>query len=184
MNLEIQVHQAVAQGNVARVRELAALGADVNWQGPGGGPMHMAAMLGKVEVIRALVEVGADKETRDANGARPLHIATINCQEEVVKLLIQLGVDKHAQTADGATAHALSLEFRLPEMARVLEAAGAESTAATAGACAACGSSSSSPDAAFKKCSRCKAVRYCSVLCQRMHWPVHKASCSEGGGGL
>jgi hypothetical protein len=29
------------------------------------------------------------------------------------------------------------------------------------------------------RCSRCKTVSYCGSLCQRMHWPAHKASCAE-----
>ena len=29
----------------------------------------------------------------------------------------------------------------------------------------------------FKKCSRCKGPRYCSVACQRKDWGVHKRDC-------
>ncbi|GMH11773.1 hypothetical protein Nepgr_013614 [Nepenthes gracilis] len=48
--------------------------------------------------------------------------------------------------------------------------------------CAVCGKSGS------KKCSRCKAVRYCSQTCQVQHWQSeHKRKCQEfelsGGGG-
>jgi hypothetical protein len=50
--------------------------------------------------------------------------------------------------------------------------------ASQAGACAACGSSSGASDAPLKTCSRCQSVKYCSALCQRTHWPAHKASCA------
>jgi ankyrin repeat protein len=30
---------------------------------------------------------------------------------------------------------------------------------------------------ACKLCSSCHSVRYCSIACQRSHWPTHKASC-------
>lgn len=29
-----------------------------------------------------------------------------------------------------------------------------------------------------RKCSRCKIAKYCSVKCQRSHWPRHKMNCS------
>jgi hypothetical protein len=31
----------------------------------------------------------------------------------------------------------------------------------------------------FKKCSQCKAVHYCSVGCQKQHWPKHKVECAK-----
>ena len=29
----------------------------------------------------------------------------------------------------------------------------------------------------LKTCNRCKRLRYCSVACQRAHWPAHKPEC-------
>ena len=74
------------------------------------------------------------------------------------------------------------------------EHAGGASVEETAGgganACAACGGDSS-PGSALQRCSRCHSVRYCSVGCQRTHWPAHKASCAaaaaagaSGSGGV
>ena len=31
----------------------------------------------------------------------------------------------------------------------------------------------------LKTCNRCKRMRYCSVECQRAHWPVHMPDCSK-----
>ena len=39
---------------------------------------------------------------------------------------------------------------------------------------------------AIKKCSKCKAVQYCDLECQRLHWFMHKKECarpSTGGNG-
>jgi hypothetical protein len=33
--------------------------------------------------------------------------------------------------------------------------------------------------AALKRCSACKATRYCSAACQQRHWPEHRAGCRE-----
>lgn len=34
----------------------------------------------------------------------------------------------------------------------------------------------------FKYCGRCNATYYCSPLCQRQDWPVHKKCCVQKGG--
>ncbi|KAH6912043.1 hypothetical protein BKA70DRAFT_1266388 [Coprinopsis sp. MPI-PUGE-AT-0042] len=33
--------------------------------------------------------------------------------------------------------------------------------------------------AQFKRCSACRLVSYCSVSCQKAHWPKHKAACKQ-----
>jgi sulfatase maturation enzyme AslB (radical SAM superfamily) len=33
--------------------------------------------------------------------------------------------------------------------------------------------------ATLKRCTECKAVRYCSKGCQRNHWPSHKSLCAR-----
>lgn len=30
---------------------------------------------------------------------------------------------------------------------------------------------------ATKRCSRCKTAKYCSIECQKAHWPIHRYSC-------
>ncbi|XP_068205700.1 ankyrin repeat and MYND domain-containing protein 2-like [Palaemon carinicauda] len=41
--------------------------------------------------------------------------------------------------------------------------------------CMACGDESKN----IKKCSRCKTVRYCTTLCQKLHWGIHKKFCEK-----
>ncbi len=50
------------------------------------------------------------------------------------------------------------------------------------GNCAACGRLRRADEAAFKKCSRCKATPYCSRACQAAHWKTHKLSCAAAPG--
>lgn len=46
-------------------------------------------------------------------------------------------------------------------------------------ACAACGGRPPGPDTKLQACSRCRAVVYCGVGCQKAHWPVHKGQCKQ-----
>lgn len=50
----------------------------------------------------------------------------------------------------------------------------AQASTASGNACAHC----SKPDAK-KRCSACKSVVYCSVVCQRAAWPTHKRVCKK-----
>ena len=33
----------------------------------------------------------------------------------------------------------------------------------------------------LKRCERCRRVKYCSVICQRAHWPLHHVYCTHDG---
>ena len=41
-------------------------------------PLHIAALNGHADVVRALVEAGADKNAADHHGALALHMAALN----------------------------------------------------------------------------------------------------------
>jgi ankyrin repeat protein len=180
----MELMHAARDGNLARVRELVGRGADVNDAAAGTTPLIAALAAGKLDVVKALLALGADKEEQIPNGGRPLHLAAFTGRLEMVKVLVKAGCELEPPTTDAqaATPHTLSLQGGHVHVAQFLEAAvRSRSTGGepvdTEGTCAACGSSSPA-DAQFKKCSRCRAVRYCSKDCQRTHWPVHKATCT------
>jgi hypothetical protein len=153
----------------------------------GGTPLHCAAQQGHVNVVRALVHGGANKEAKGFDGETPLHWAVDNRQVEAVKVLAQLGADIAARSNAGITPLQICIRhghLMVAQLLRELERTARTQQAATAfpaGACAACGSIPTTGDP-LKTCGRCKAVQYCSALCQRTHWPVHKASCAAGTG--
>jgi ankyrin repeat protein len=62
----------------------------------GGLPLHFAARSGWVDVCRALIEYGADLNTRDEEGWTALHKAARNGHVETVALLIEHGAELEA----------------------------------------------------------------------------------------
>ena len=57
----------------------------------------LAAENGEIEVLRNLVEAGADTNAQDANGRTAVMIATYNNDIEAVKLLVEAGADVNIQ---------------------------------------------------------------------------------------
>ena len=57
-----------------------------------------------MEVVRLLLEAGADKDAATTHGVTALLYATHNGHLEVVRLLLEAGADTEAATIDGATA--------------------------------------------------------------------------------
>ena len=58
---------------------------------------------GHLDVVRHLVEVGADKDQAQNQGATPLFIAAENGHLDVVRHLVDVGADKDKARDDGAT---------------------------------------------------------------------------------
>jgi hypothetical protein len=98
-DMAVYLHEAALSGDVADVRRLVAAGADLEEQYDVDGwrPLHVAAAMGMLEVVTVLVELGADKEAKEANGWRPLHMAAGNGHVETMTVLVQLGANKEAK---------------------------------------------------------------------------------------
>ena len=45
--------------------------------------------------------------------------------------------------------------------------------------CCACCGKAEVDEINLRKCNACKSVRYCSVKCQKGHWPQHKKACKK-----
>jgi ankyrin repeat protein len=79
-------------GDVARL--LLEHGADVDAQisdGSGQTPLHVTMQFNNVEVVRVLLEYGANVGAEDSQGRTPFQIASANRYDEIMKLLSEHG---------------------------------------------------------------------------------------------
>jgi ankyrin repeat protein len=67
---------------------------DALWRG--AAPLHIAAQIGHVSVVQALITVGADIDVRDGDGGRtPFFMAAYYGHPEIVAVLSAAGADVH-----------------------------------------------------------------------------------------
>ncbi|XP_037461978.1 putative ankyrin repeat protein RF_0381 [Triticum dicoccoides] len=91
----------------------------------GETPMFYAALAGKVQVMRYLLDRGADPAVRDDNGSTPLHYAAEEGHCEAVRLLLSKGVPVDPVDHRGAPLHLAVAKDRV-EVVKVLLEHGAD----------------------------------------------------------
>ena len=90
---------------------------------------NLAAKHGHLEVVRLLIEKGADATAEDKDKKTPLHFAAANGHLEVVRLLIEKGADATAEDEDKKTPMHLAAFNGHVEVVRLLIEKGADATA-------------------------------------------------------
>ncbi len=63
--------------------------------------LHRAIESGEIDLVKLLVEEGANLSEKDGLGNAPLHIAVIESRKEIASLL--LGADVNSKNNDGKT---------------------------------------------------------------------------------
>lgn len=102
-------------------------GGDVNavaTNGSGYNALTGAATSGHAEIVKWLLENGAEPNYRYANGYSPLLAAAANGHLEIVKTLLAHGADLHAKSDDGKTALSYAEERGHKEVADYLSRQG------------------------------------------------------------
>ena len=93
---------AIDQGPLALVAALLELGAEADFDGAGGFPALFAAIdrpaPDRHEVLRMLMDAGADVEHRGVNDWTPLHFAANRDDAEAMRILLARGADPRART--------------------------------------------------------------------------------------
>jgi len=90
------IHEAAGIGDVEKVRQFLAADASLidHEDITGGMPLHWAAVNGKLEVVRMLIEAGANVNARDNGGETPLANACRRQDQETIELLLEHGAEQ------------------------------------------------------------------------------------------
>jgi uncharacterized protein len=120
--------QAVQKDDIAAVRKFIADGVDVSeLDANRDAPLVMASYLGRTEIVKLLLEAGADVKAVDPSmQATALHAAAYAGRTDAARLLIQHGIDIDKQgPKNGYTALHDAIWGNHPDTAQVLIEAGA-----------------------------------------------------------
>lgn len=120
------LHLAAAFGGADAVRALIDLGADPNQRSRNAldnTPLHACVAIShSPEIVRMLLDAGADIDAAQHGGFTALHSAAFNGSTEVVRLLLERGANRELQTDDAQTAADLAREKGHREIAALLAA--------------------------------------------------------------
>ncbi|KXZ51175.1 hypothetical protein GPECTOR_13g662 [Gonium pectorale] len=86
----------------------------------GKTPLHIAAINGRVEVVGALLEAGANMEAADKNGATPLYEASVKGDVDVVRRLLKAGANMEAANKERLTPLRVATKLGHVEVVREL----------------------------------------------------------------
>lgn len=101
---EVLIHYAIGLAPPQMIASLIELGADVNYIANDGFPAlvnaihHTDPAEERREVVRVLIDAGADLERVGINGYRPIHCAAMTEDAQLVRMLLDAGADPHSRT--------------------------------------------------------------------------------------
>ncbi len=102
---DTDIHTAVVTGNKEALLQHIKAGSDINEKDPFGGssPLISAAVFGKTEEAKILIDAGADLNFQNNDGSTALHSAAFFCRPEIVRMLLDKNADKNVKNKFGAT---------------------------------------------------------------------------------
>jgi uncharacterized protein len=103
---DVDIHTAVISDNLEAVKQHIAAGSDLNVKDPFGGssPLISAAVFGKTEAAKLLIDAGVDINFQNNDGSTALLTSAFFCRPEIVKMLLDKKADKTIKNKYGTTA--------------------------------------------------------------------------------
>uniref|UniRef100_A0A131XKV7 Putative myotrophin n=1 Tax=Hyalomma excavatum TaxID=257692 RepID=A0A131XKV7_9ACAR len=93
---------SLKNGDLDQVKDcVEQKGLDVNASIDGRPPLHYAADYGQADVLRYLIDKGADVNAKDKYGISPLLAAIWEGHTACVKLMVEKGASKDGRTPEG-----------------------------------------------------------------------------------
>jgi ankyrin repeat protein/L-ascorbate metabolism protein UlaG (beta-lactamase superfamily) len=124
-----EIHLAAAGGDLAKVKSLLtddpSLITSEDQNGTRDLPLHSAATTGQLEVLRFLVESGAEVDAGDSDRSTALHVAAVRGHPACVEYLIGQGADLAFQDSNGAWSMSFAVSGGNVEVIGMLIEAGA-----------------------------------------------------------
>ena len=102
---QVDIHTAVVTDNLAALKQHIAAGSNINEKDPYGGssPLISAALFGKTDAAKILIDAGADVDFTNNDGSTALHTSAFFCRPEIVKMLLDKHADRTIKNKYGST---------------------------------------------------------------------------------
>jgi uncharacterized protein len=103
----VDLHTAVATGNIQAVKEHIVAGTDINMKDTyaGSSPLITACLYNQAAIARLLLNEGANINFQNNEGSTALHVAAFFCKTEMVQLLLDKKADKTIRNKYKSTAY-------------------------------------------------------------------------------
>ena len=103
-SFKIFVRYTHSQGGLSTLQLLLEKGADVNSRGEANEtPLHKAALMNRIWVMRLLLDRGVDINSKDDANQTPLHMTALSGQKLVMQLLLDKGADTNIRDLHNQT---------------------------------------------------------------------------------